>query len=124
MARFTYDKSNITNARKLRTNMTKEERHLWYDYLRDCSVKFQRQKMIGNYIVDFYCSSLQLVIELDGSQHYQKIELVKDDERTRYLNSCGIQVLRIPNNEITGNFAGVCQYIDNLIRTIPPARFR
>lgn len=80
--------------------------------------------MIGNYIVDFYCSSLQLVIELDGSQHYQKIESVKDDERTRYLNSCGIQVLRIPNNEITGNFAGVCQYIDNLIRTIPPARFR
>ena len=57
------------NARELRKNMTKEEKQLWYNYLRKCKVRFLRQKVIDNYIVDFYCSKLNLVIELDGSQH-------------------------------------------------------
>ena len=58
------------NAQTLRKNMTKEERHLWYDYLRSYPIRFQRQKVLGKYIADFYCAEAKLVIELDGSQHY------------------------------------------------------
>jgi very-short-patch-repair endonuclease len=95
--------------------MTKEERHLWYDFLKGLSVNFNRQKVIGNYIVDFYCSSAKLVIELDGSQHYEDAGLKTDKERDLFLNSLGIKVLRYSNLDVNRNFSGVCQDILNHI---------
>ena len=100
------------NAKELRKNMTKEERHLWYDFLRGYPVRFLRQKVFGNYIVDFYCAKAKLVIELDGSQHYEPSGIEHDSLRSLYLESLGLKVLRIPNNEISRNFRGVCEYID------------
>lgn len=103
------------NARNLRKNMTKEERHLWYDYLRNYKVRFLRQKVIDNYIVDFYCSKAKLVIELDGSQHYDEKALLSDKIRTERIEKYGLTVLRIPNNEINKNFDGGCGFIDNFV---------
>ncbi len=102
----------VSNAKALRKAMTKEERHLWYDYLRNHEVRFLRQKIIGKYIVDFYCPAAKIAIELDGSQHYEPIEIERDAERTMYLQQYGISVIRIPNNEIMRNFRGICEYID------------
>jgi len=104
------------HAKSLRKNMTKEERHLWYDFLRDYPVRFLRQKVIDQYIVDFYCHKARLVIELDGSQHYAEAGIKKDEIRTESLNNRGLFVLRIPNNEITNNFRGVCEYIDLAVK--------
>ena len=95
--------------------MTKEERHLWYDFLKTYPVRFLRQKVIGTYIVDFYCAKAALVVELDGSQHYDEAALLKDKERTAYLEACGLMVLRIPNNELNRNFRGLCEHIDKLV---------
>ena len=111
--KYNHNKSLVNVGRILRKNMTKEERHLWYDFLREYQVRFIRQKIIGNYIVDFYCSKANLVIELDGSQHYEENVITKDTERTEYLESQGLKVIRIPNNEINNNFRGVCEFIDN-----------
>ena len=91
--------------------MTKEERHLWYDFLKDCSFKFYKQKIVGNYILDFYCEKAKLVIELDGSQHYEEKGQKYDHIRTEYLQSLGIQVLRFSNTDIQYNFRGVCEAI-------------
>ena len=104
------------NAKALRKNMTKEERHLWYDFLRDYPVRFLRQKVIDNYIVDFYCHKARLIIELDGSQHYEKEGMLKDQIRTERIESRSLTVIRIPNNEVNENFEGVCEYIDLLVR--------
>ena len=104
------------NAQKLRKNMTKEERHLWYDFLRSYPVRFLRQKVIDSYIVDFYCCKAQLVIELDGSQHYEEKEIIRDQLRTAHLAERGLRVIRIPNNEVNQNFRGVCDYIDQAVR--------
>ena len=104
------------NARALRRNMTKEERHLWYDFLRGYPVRFCRQKVIDNYIVDFYCHDARLIIELDGSQHYENDNMEKDAERTDYLKGYGLRVIRIPNNEVSRNFRGVCEHIDAAVR--------
>ena len=99
-------------AKQLRRNMTREERHLWYDFLRTYPVRFLRQKVLGSYIVDFYCAKAGLVIELDGSQHYEPDAAKKDAERTAFLEQYGLRVLRIANNEVNENFTGVCEYID------------
>ena len=104
------------NARTLRKNMTREERHLWYDSLRAYPVRFLRQKVIDQYIADFYCREAKVVIELDGSQHYSKEGLLKDQIRTSRLEGRGLTVLRIPNNAVNCNFAGVCEYIDTFVR--------
>ena len=106
----------VANARNLRREMTKEERHLWYDYLRRHPVKFRRQAVFGKFIVDFYCAKAKLVVELDGSQHYEPENRRADQLRTEYLEKFGVMVLRIANSEISGNFRGVCEYIDHLIR--------
>ena len=106
----------VQNAKELRRNMTKEERHLWYDFLKSYPVRFTRQKILGNYIVDFYCASARLVIELDGSQHYEDKGIEYDKERTKYLEQYDLTIIRIPNNEINTNFDGVCEYIDALIK--------
>ena len=105
-----------SNARTLRKNMTKEERHLWYDFLKSYPVRFLRQKVIDNYIVDFYCHSARLIIELDGSQHYEEKTLLKDKIRTEIIEKRNLTVVRIPNNEINKNFDGVCQYIDAFVK--------
>ncbi len=105
--------TKLTDAAKtLRKNMTKEERHLWYDFLRLYPVRFLRQKVIDNYIVDFYCHEVRLIIELDGSQHYEEKGLLKDKIRTEKIENRNLTVIRIPNNEVNNNFAGVCEYID------------
>ena len=97
--------------------MTKQERHLWYDFLRDYPVRFLRQKVIDDYIVDFYCSSAKLIIELDGSQHYSESGLLKDKIRTENIEKRDLLVLRIPNNEVDKNFIGVCEYIDLIVNS-------
>ena len=103
---------NLTNlSQNLRKNMTKEERHLWYDFLKTLPVTVNRQKVIGNYIVDFYCAKANIAIELDGSQHYFEKGLQKDTARDEYLNSLGIKVLRYSNLDIKKNFNGVCEDI-------------
>ena len=95
--------------------MTKEERRLWYDFLRSYHVRFLRQKVIDNYIVDFYSHRARLVIELDGSQHYEESALLKDKIRTEKIEGRNLTVIRIPNNEVNRNFEGVCEYIDLLV---------
>ena len=99
------------NAQALRKNMTKEERHLWYDFLKTLPVSFHRQKVIGPYIADFYCASAKLVIELDGSQHFESSGQVRDRARDTYLHGLGITVLRYSNSDVTQNFTGVCEDI-------------
>ena len=102
-------------AQQLRKEMTKEERHLWYDFLRSYPVRFTRQKVLGNYIVDFYCAQAKLVIELDGSQHFDPTGIAYDAARTAFLEGYGLTVIRIPNNEVTGNFRGVCEFIHTAV---------
>ena len=106
----------VPAAKMLRKNMTKEERHLWYDFLRSYPVKFLRQKILGKYIVDFYCAEAKLIVELDGSQHYEDKGMKYDTERTTYLEQYGVRVLRIPNNEVSRNFSGLCEYIDFAVK--------
>jgi very-short-patch-repair endonuclease len=103
-------------AQDLRNQMTKEERRLWYSFLRNHPVQFKRQAVCGNYILDFYCPLASLAIELDGSQHAEPEGLEKDSIRTEYLNSYGIYVLRIPNRRVWVNFRGVCEGIDDLVQ--------
>ena len=107
-----HNKQLVPLAKRLRKEMTKEERHLWYDYLRSHPVRFSRQKVLGKYIVDFYSAEAKLVIELDGSQHYEDKIAEKDADRTAFLEGYGLTVIRLPNNEVTNNFRGVCEYID------------
>ena len=109
---YKHNKALVPNAKNLRKNMTKEERHLRYDFLRFYPVRFIRQKIIGNYIADFYCAKAHLVIELDGSQHYDPQAQIKGAVRTSFIESYGITVIRFPNNAVMGNFPGVCEYID------------
>ena len=111
-----HNKELTANAKVLRKNMTKEERHLWYDFLRNYPIRFLRQKVIDNYIADFYCHTARLVIELDGSQHYSKDGLIKDKIRTEKIEERNLTVIRIPNNYVNTNFRGVCEYIDNIIK--------
>ena len=103
-------------ARKLRKDMTKEERHLWYDFLRTYPIRFSRQKVLGQYIADFYCAQVKLVVELDGSQHYVDDGLANDAERTAFLAGYDITVVRISNKDVNENFQGVCEHIDHTVR--------
>ena len=110
-----HNRQLVPFARQLRKQMTKEERRLWYDYLSSYPVRFSRQKILGKYIVDFYCARAKLVIELDGSQHYEAPGMEQDAERTAFLEQYGLRVLRIPNNEINQNLRGVCEMIDLVV---------
>ena len=101
-----------SHAQHLRRNMTKEERRLWYEYLRNYPYQFRRQVTFGNYILDFYCAAAKLAVELDGSQHYSEEGLRYDENRTAYLNGIGIRVIRFSNTDIMRNLAGVCETID------------
>ena len=105
------------NAKKLRKNMTAEERHLWYDFLKKLSVTVNRQKVIGNYIVDFHIATSKIVIELDGWQHYEDKGIENDAKRDAFLKSLGIKVLRYSNLDVNRRFESVCQDIWNNINT-------
>ena len=91
--------------------MTPQERKLWYEFLRKCDLKFQRQKAIVRYIADFYCASAKLIIEIDGGQHYDEESIEYDFKRTEYFESLGIKVQRYTNREIDFNFVDVCNNI-------------
>ncbi len=113
-----YNKNLIYFARHLRKNMTKEERHLWFDFLKEYKYKFVRQKVLGKYIADFYCDKAKLIIELDGSQHYEDENVENDKKRTRYLEQqYGLIVLRITNTDINTRFRQICEHIDNTVKT-------
>ena len=106
-----YKENLIPAARALRNNMTPEERHLWYDFLKKLPITFKRQKAIGSYIVDFCCPAAKLVIELDGTQHYEDEGLAKDFVRDEFLKKSGYTVKRYSNRDIHQNFEGVCRDI-------------
>ena len=111
-----HNKKLVPLAGRLRRDMTKEERHLWYDFLREYPIKFLRQKVLGKYIADFYCAKAKLVIELDGSQHYEENAEKSDEIRSSYLQGYGLTVIRFSNNVIMQNFQGVCEFIDKSVK--------
>ena len=111
-----HNPSLTPRARELRKNMTAEERRLWHCFLKSYPVRFLRQKVIQHYIVDFYCAKAKLVIEIDGSQHFEEAAEKYDRRRTAVLEQWGLLVLRIPNNEINGNFDNICGYIDYVVK--------
>ena len=115
-----YNKSNIPLAKTLRKNMTPWERKLWYEFLRNYPIRFQRQKAIGDYIVDFYCAKARLVIELDGGGHYTNEQIEKDNIRTKELKCMNLTVIRICNLDIDRNFYGVCENIDLAVKKSLP----
>ena len=110
-----YNKSLIANAKSLRRNMTAEEKHLWFDFLKEYPIKFRRQAVISKYIADFYCPKAKLIIELDGSQHFEEEGIEYDKIRTDFLEQYGLTVIRIPNNLIHEQFKAVCEYIDGIV---------
>ncbi len=103
-----HNKKLTAVSKVLRKNMTNEERHLWYDFLKKLPCTVHRQKVIGSYVVDFYCACAHLVIELDGSQHFERAGLKKDSERDAFLCGLGLTVLRYSNVDVNKNFKGVC----------------
>ena len=119
-----YNKENIPLAKVLRKNMTPWERKLWYDYLRYYPMRFQRQKSIGSYIVDFYCAKVGLVIELDGGGHYDPKQTEKDEVRTKELEAMNLKVLRFCNLDIDRNFTGVCEQIDLAVKNLSLSQLR
>lgn len=114
---YKHNPSLTQNARNLRKNMTKEEKHLWYDFLRTYEIRFLRQKVIDNYIADFYCNKAKLVVEIDGSHHYEENGIEYDRIRTEKMQDRDLLVIRIPNSEINNNFSNVCDYIDLIVKT-------
>ena len=116
------DNSQLENARRLRREMTPHERKLWYLFLRKYPVKIYKQRSIGKFIVDFYCASANLIIEVDGSQHYKTQGMAYDTDRSMYLSALGLDILRFSNRDIDRDFYGVCRKIDITIqnRLYPP----
>lgn len=110
------DNTKLEYAKALRRDMTPQERKLWYLFLRTYPVKIYKQRIIGPFIADFYCASAKLVIEIDGSQHYDDSGIAYDAERTAYLEAFGLKVIRYSNREINREFPAVCQQIDTIIR--------
>ena len=117
-----YDGKLKKNARALRGNMTPQERRLWYEFLRIYPVKFYRQRIVGQYIVDFYCPRAALVVELDGSQHFEPSETERDMRRDAELAALGLLVLRFSNEELNRNFSAVCGEIDRQVRALARGR--
>ena len=108
---FLNNPANKRNAQRLRREMTKEERHLWYDFFKTLGIQANRQKPIGPYIVDFYIASAKIVVELDGSQHFEPTGRAHDQARDCFLQEQGLTVLRYANSEVNRNFRGVCEDI-------------
>lgn len=116
MDRIFHNSKLNTLSKQLRKRATKEENKLWYDFLKYIKPHFCRQKIIGNYIVDFYCADKKLIVELDGSQHFEEDRIISDSERTAFLNSKGFTVVRYPNSDITEHFNDVCEDILNYLK--------
>ena len=112
-----YNHKNIVLAKNLRTQATRQENHLWYDFISNHEIRFQRQKAIDNFIADFYCYKAKLVIEIDGSQHYTNEGKQKDEFRTEILEEYGLRIIRFTNRQIDENFRGVCEYIDHIVKS-------
>ena len=112
-----YNHGNVNLARTLRKEMTPWERKLWYCFLKSYPIRFQRQKCIGNFIVDFYCFQAKLVIELDGGGHYEPEKQKYDSLRTEELEKFGLKVIRFCNLDIDRNFYGVCTVIDKEVKS-------
>ena len=110
------DNTQLGRARQLRREMTPHECKLWYLFLRKYPVKIYKQRIIGRFIVDFYCASARVVIELDGSQHYEPQGVAYDAERSQFLAALGLEVLRFSNRDIDREFYGVCAQIDRTIQ--------
>ena len=110
------DNSQLENARRLRREMTPHERKLWYLFLRKYPVKIYKQRIIGKFIVDFYYACAKLVIEVDGSQHYEPQGMAYDAERSAFLSALALEVLRFSNRDIDRDFRGVCEQIDMTIQ--------
>lgn len=108
---YNYNKSNITNSRNLRKNLTPWERKLWFELFKNFPYKIYRQRTVGQFILDFYCPKTKIAIELDGSQHYLVENISSDSSRTKELNKLGIKVLRYSNADIDKNFEKVCEDI-------------
>lgn len=106
----------LERARELRRDMTPQERKLWYMFLRNYPVKFYKQRIIESFIADFYYCAAKLVIEIDGSQHYDEQGLAYDAERTAIIEGYGLEVLRFSNREIDTQFDVVCEHIDNIVK--------
>ena len=111
-----YNHQNVNRARSLRKNMTPWERKLWYCFLKGYAFRFQRQKPIGKYIVDFYCAKAKLVVELDGGGHYNPESEKQDALRTKELENLGLKVVRFCNLDLDKNFYEVCSFIDNEVK--------
>ncbi len=103
-------------AQTLRREATREEQRLWYDFLSNYPARFRRQVVIGKCIIDFYCSSAKLAVELDGGQHYEESALIRDNERTQWLKKNGILVLRFLNSDVRNNLSDVCATIDTVVK--------
>ena len=110
-----YNKNLKESSRELRRKSTKQEMRIWYDYLSKYPIRFQRQKPIAEYIVDFYCNSAKLIIEIDGFQHGEKMTYEYDQKRTKVLNDLGYKVIRVSNYDVNTNFEGVCKYINDVV---------
>lgn len=106
----------IERAKTLRKNPTPQEFHLWTAFLRYYPVRFQRQKPVGNYIVDFYCHSARVIVELDGSQHYSESGALRDRNRDAYFRSIGLEALHFANNQVDAEFYAVCSEIDAAVK--------
>ena len=111
-----YNHRNVEYARNLRKNMTPWERKLWYCFLKEYEVRFQRQRPIGNYIVDFCCAKAKLIVELDGGGHYNPESFKEDLTRAKELECLGMKVIRFCNLDIDQNFEGVCTVIDREVK--------
>ena len=108
-----YNPENVIKAQALRRNETPAERKLWYEFLSNHRLRFLRQKPIDHYIVDFYCASAKLAIEIDGSSHFSEEGIENDKIRTDLLNIYGVKVIRFTNNEVLNNFSAVYEKIEN-----------
>ena len=113
-----YNATLTPRAQELRKNATKQENSLWYEYLRDFRPRFTRQRIVGSYILDFYCGAAKLAIELDGSQHFEPEAMEYDKIRTKFLESLGIVVMRFTNVDIDRSFEGVCITITNQVNAL------
>ncbi len=117
-----YNADLVFRAREMRKNPTPAEKKLWQNYLRQLPQRWLRQRPIAHFIVDFYCATLRLVIEVDGGGHFTEEGKAHDLERSRILESYGLKIVRFTNREVLEDFEGVCQKIDELSSKSPFSR--
>jgi very-short-patch-repair endonuclease len=107
-----YDRELVPRAKELRKSMTHAEKKIWYGYLRTFKFRVLRQRPIDHFIVDFYCPSLKLVIEIDGDSHFTDEGQAHDEERTQRLESYGLSIVRFTNQQVLREFQNVCEHLN------------